>query len=256
MPSSFEARSHHPSRFPLKKIEATGKFQFAIMALASRKSTPIVSSSSSSGCIQRPNIQAQASGWPSARRLSSGMAVESGSSRQLVEVLRFVSRFPLNQSGVSRRKNKMNFESPSIPVDILLVEDNAGDVRLTQEVLRDSKVRNNLIVASNGEEALACLRKQGKFKNTIRPDLILLDLNLPIKDGRQVLAEIKDDIDLKRIPVVILTTSKAEEDILRTYNLHANCYVTKPVDLEQFVKVVKSLEDFWLAIVKLPNHKQ
>jgi len=150
----------------------------------------------------------------------------------------------------------MNFESPSIPVDILLVEDNAGDVRLTQEVLRDSKVRNNLIVASNGEEALACLRKQGKFKDTIRPDLILLDLNLPIKDGRQVLAEIKDDIDLKRIPVVILTTSKAEEDILRTYNLHANCYVTKPVDLEQFVKVVKSLEDFWLAIVKLPNHKQ
>ena len=149
----------------------------------------------------------------------------------------------------------MNFESPSIPVDILLVEDNAGDVRLTQEVLRDSKVRNNLIVASNGEEALACLRKQGKFKDTIRPDLILLDLNLPKKDGREVLAEIKDDADLKRIPVVILTTSKAEEDILRTYNLHANCYVTKPVDLEQFVKVVKSLEDFWLAIVKLPNHK-
>jgi len=149
----------------------------------------------------------------------------------------------------------MNFESPSIPVDILLVEDNAGDVRLTREVLRDSKVRNNLIVASNGEEALACLRKQGKFKDTIRPDLILLDLNLPKKDGREVLAEIKDDADLKRIPVVILTTSKAEEDILRTYNLHANCYVTKPVDLEQFVKVVKSLEDFWLAIVKLPNHK-
>jgi two-component system, chemotaxis family, response regulator Rcp1 len=149
----------------------------------------------------------------------------------------------------------MNFESPSMPVDILLVEDNAGDVRLTREVLRDSKVRNNLIVASNGEEALACLRKQGKFKDTIRPDLILLDLNLPKKDGREVLAEIKDDADLKRIPVVILTTSKAEEDILRTYNLHANCYVTKPVDLEQFVKVVKSLEDFWLAIVKLPNHK-
>jgi CheY-like chemotaxis protein len=152
--------------------------------------------------------------------------------------------------------NKMNFEVQPFPVDILLVEDNAGDVRLTREVLRDSKVRNNLIVASNGEEALACLRKQGKFKDTIRPDLILLDLNLPVKDGRQVLAEIKDDIDLKRIPVVILTTSKAEEDILRAYNLHANCYVTKPVDLEQFVKVVKSLGDFWLAIVKLPNHKQ
>ncbi len=150
----------------------------------------------------------------------------------------------------------MNYEAQSLPVDILLVEDNAGDVRLTREVLKDSKVRNNLIVATNGEEALSCLRKQGKFAGTVLPDLILLDLNLPVKDGRQVLAEIKDDPDLKRIPVVILTTSKAEEDILKTYNLHANCYVTKPVDLEQFVKVVKSLEDFWLAIVKFPNHKQ
>jgi two-component system, chemotaxis family, response regulator Rcp1 len=150
----------------------------------------------------------------------------------------------------------MNFDLQPQTVDILLVEDNAGDVRLTQEVLRDSKVRNNLIVASNGEEALNCLRKQGKYKDTIRPDLILLDLNLPVKDGREVLAQIKQDPDLKRIPVVVLTTSKAEEDILKTYNLHANCYVTKPVDLEQFIGVVKSLEDFWLAIVKFPNHKQ
>jgi two-component system, chemotaxis family, response regulator Rcp1 len=150
----------------------------------------------------------------------------------------------------------MNFESQSQLVDILLVEDNAGDVRLTQEVLKDSKVRNNLAVATNGEEALLRLRKQGKFKDSVRPDLILLDLNLPIKDGREVLAQIKADDNLKRIPVVVLTTSKAEEDILKTYNLHANCYVTKPVDLDQFVNVVRSLEDFWLAIVKLPNHKQ
>lgn len=150
----------------------------------------------------------------------------------------------------------MNFESQPLPIDILLVEDNPGDVRLTQEVLKDSKVRNNLIIANNGDEALACLRKQGKYKGIPRPDLILLDLNLPVKDGREVLALIKADSDFKRIPVVILTTSKAEEDILKTYNLHANCYVTKPVDLEQFVGVVKSLEDFWLAIVKLPNHKQ
>jgi two-component system, chemotaxis family, response regulator Rcp1 len=150
----------------------------------------------------------------------------------------------------------MNYEPQAQAIDILLVEDNAGDVRLTQEVLKDSKVRNNLVVATNGEEALACLRKQGKFKNTSRPDLILLDLNLPIKDGREVLAQIKEDPDLKRIPVVILTTSKAEEDIMRTYDLHANCYVSKPVDLEQFCGVVRSLEDFWLAIVKLPNHKQ
>lgn len=149
----------------------------------------------------------------------------------------------------------MTFESKSQLVDILLVEDNVGDVRLTKEVLKDSKVRNNLTVAVNGEEALSCLRKQGKFQNANRPDLILLDLNLPVKDGREVLAQIKADPDLKRIPVVILTTSKAEEDILKTYNLHANCYVTKPVDLDQFVRVVQSLEDFWLAIVKLPNHK-
>jgi CheY-like chemotaxis protein len=137
----------------------------------------------------------------------------------------------------------------------MLVEDNEGDVRLTREVLRDSKVRNNLIVASNGDEALACLRKQGKFAGTVRPDLILLDLNLPGKGGWEVLAQIKVDNDLKHIPVVILTTSKAEEDILKSYNLHANCYVTKPVDLDQFVKVVKSLDDFWLAIVKFSNLK-
>ena len=149
----------------------------------------------------------------------------------------------------------MNTEPQSHLVDILLVEDNIGDVRLTKEVLKDSKVRNNLTVASNGEEALACLRKQGKFQNASRPDLILLDLNLPVMDGREVLSRIKADPDLKRIPVVILTTSKAEVDILKTYNLHANCYVTKPVDLDQFVRVVQSLEDFWLAIVKLPNHK-
>ena len=156
-----------------------------------------------------------------------------------------------------KRGRKMNFDSPSQIVDILLVEDNAGDVRLTQEVLSDSKIRNNLMVATNGEEALACLRKQGKFRDFARPDIILLDLNLPIKDGREVLAQIKEDPDLKRIPVVILTTSRAEEDILKTYNLHANCYVTKPVDLTSSLKkVVKSLEDFWLAIVKLPNHKQ
>jgi two-component system, chemotaxis family, response regulator Rcp1 len=150
----------------------------------------------------------------------------------------------------------MSFESTLQPVDILLVEDNPGDVRLTREVLKDSKVRNNLMIATNGEEALACLRKQGKFRDTVRPDLILLDLNLPVKDGREVLAQIKEDADLKRIPVVVLTTSKAEEDIVRSYNLHANCYITKPVDLEQFCSVVKSFDEFWLAIVKLPNHKQ
>jgi two-component system, chemotaxis family, response regulator Rcp1 len=150
----------------------------------------------------------------------------------------------------------MHFEPQSALIDILLVEDNPGDVRLTQEVLKDSKVPNNVTVANDGDEALMCLRKQGKFKDCARPDLILLDLNLPIKDGREVLALIKADENFKRIPVVILTTSKAEDDILKTYNLHANCYVTKPVDLDQFVKVVRSLEDFWLVTVTLPNHNQ
>jgi len=138
-------------------------------------------------------------------------------------------------------------------VDILLVEDNEGDARLALEAMRDSKLRNTLHRVADGEEAMAFLRKEGKHSAAPRPDLILLDLNLPKKDGRQVLAEIKSDDDLKRIPVVILTVSSAEEDILKTYNLHANCYITKPIDLDQFMKVVRSVEDFWLTIVKLPN---
>lgn len=142
------------------------------------------------------------------------------------------------------------------PIEILLVEDSPGDVRLTREALKDAKVSNNLTVAGDGVEALEILRHQGPRPDVSRPDLILLDLNLPRKDGRQVLAEIKADPDLKRIPVVILTTSDAEEDILRTYELHANCYITKPVDLDQFMRVVKSIEDFWLAIVKLPGEPE
>ena len=151
----------------------------------------------------------------------------------------------------------MNFERLARPIDILLVEDNPGDVRLTKEILKESKVRNNLIVLDNGEDALAFLCRRGKFENAVQPDLILLDLNLPKKDGREVLAEVKKSPELRRIPVVILTTSKADEDVLRTYDLYANCYISKPVGLEQFVKVVKSIEDFWLAIVKLPpDHKR
>jgi CheY-like chemotaxis protein len=139
------------------------------------------------------------------------------------------------------------------PINILLVEDNPGDVRLTIEALREGKVHNQLSVARDGVEALAFLRQEGQFAESPRPDVILLDLNLPKKDGREVLAEIKADERLRRIPVVVLTTSKAEEDILRSYALHANCYVTKPVDLEQFITVVRSIEDFWFSIVRLPN---
>lgn len=137
-------------------------------------------------------------------------------------------------------------------VDILLVEDNPGDVRLTQEALKEGKVNNNLSVVSDGVEAMAFLRRQGKYAESPRPDLILLDLNLPKKDGREVLVEVKADENLRRIPVVVLTTSDSEKDILRSYNLHANCYITKPVDLDKFITVVKSIEDFWLTIVKLP----
>jgi two-component system, chemotaxis family, response regulator Rcp1 len=140
------------------------------------------------------------------------------------------------------------------PIDILLVEDNAGDSRLAVEALKESKLRNNLHIVVDGMEAMDFLYKRGKYEQVPRPDLILLDLNLPKKDGREVLAEIKSDPDLKRIPVVILTISKAEEDVLKTYNLHANCFITKPLDLNQFVTVVKSIEDFWLTIVKLPTH--
>jgi chemotaxis family two-component system response regulator Rcp1 len=139
------------------------------------------------------------------------------------------------------------------PMEILLVEDNPGDLRLTVEALKESKVRNKLHFAENGVEAMAFVHRQGKYANAPHPDLILLDLNLPKKDGREVLAEIKADPQLKRIPVVILTISKAQEDILRTYDLHANCYITKPVDFEQFITVVKSIEDFWLTLVKLPS---
>jgi chemotaxis family two-component system response regulator Rcp1 len=138
------------------------------------------------------------------------------------------------------------------PVEILLVEDNPGDVRLTKEALKEGKVYNNLHWAKDGVEALEFLRREGKQAKAPRPDIILLDLNLPKKDGREVLAVIKRDPDLKHIPVVVLTTSKAEEDVLKSYELHANCYVTKPVDLEKFIQVVQSIDRFWLTVVTLP----
>ena len=138
------------------------------------------------------------------------------------------------------------------PIRILLVEDNLGDVRLTLEAFEEAKIRNEISVVNDGIQAMAFLRGEGKYADALRPDLILLDLNLPKKDGYEVLAEIKQDSHLRRIPVVILTTSKAERDILETYYLHANCYIIKPVDLEQFMTVVKSIETFWLDVVKLP----
>ncbi len=146
----------------------------------------------------------------------------------------------------------MSSEKAIMPIEVLLVEDNPGDAQLTRIALEDSKISVHLNVVEDGVEAIEFLRKQEKYAQAAHPDIILLDLNLPRKDGREVLAEIKGDENLKRIPVVILTTSQAEEDILEAYNLSANCYITKPVDFDQFVKIVKSIENFWFAIVKLP----
>jgi CheY-like chemotaxis protein len=138
------------------------------------------------------------------------------------------------------------------PIEILLVEDNPGDVRLTQEALKDAKVANTLHVVEDGIAALDFLHRRAPYEAVPRPDLILLDLNLPRRNGREVLAEIKSDDRLKVIPVVVLTTSQAEEDVLRAYHLHANCYISKPVDFEQFTTIIKTIEDFWLSIVVLP----
>jgi chemotaxis family two-component system response regulator Rcp1 len=138
-------------------------------------------------------------------------------------------------------------------IEILLVEDNEADIRLTREVLADGRYLNSLHVARDGEEAMEYLRRRGRYEGSPRPDIILLDLNLPRKDGREVLAELKADEELRRIPVVILTTSRAEADVLNTYSHFANCYIVKPVDLSQFIAVVRSIEDFWLRIVCLPK---
>ncbi len=138
------------------------------------------------------------------------------------------------------------------PFQILLVEDNPGDVRLTKEAFKDGKICHDLYVVEDGVQALAFLRREGEYAATPRPDLVLLDLNLPHKDGREVLADIKADPELKRIPIVVLTTSDNEQDVLRSYDLHANCYITKPIDLDQFLKIVHYVEDFWLTIVRLP----
>ncbi|MCL5027924.1 MAG: response regulator [Bacteroidetes bacterium] len=139
------------------------------------------------------------------------------------------------------------------PVRILLVEDNLADIRLTKEVFKTSKVLNEIEIANDGVEAINYLKKTGKYESNKTPDLILLDLNLPKKDGREVLAEIKSDLNLRKIPIIILTISKDEEDILKSYSLYANCYITKPINLEQFNNVIKSIEDFWFTIVKLPS---
>jgi CheY-like chemotaxis protein len=142
--------------------------------------------------------------------------------------------------------------APPTPIEVLLVEDDPGDVLMTQEAFEEHKVRNHLAVVNDGVEAVAYLRREGRYADAPRPDLVLLDLNLPRRDGREVLAEIKNDPNLRQIPVVVLTTSQADEDIVRSYELHANAYVTKPVDFERFIEVVRQIDDFFVSVVKLP----
>jgi CheY-like chemotaxis protein len=144
------------------------------------------------------------------------------------------------------------FAPAPTPIEVLLVEDDPGDVLMTQEAFEEHKVRNNLAVVNDGSEAIAYLRREGQYAGVPRPDLILLDLNLPRRDGREVLAEIKNDPDLRQIPVVVLTTSQADEDIVRSYQLHANAYVTKPVDFDRFIAVVRQIDEFFVSVVKLP----
>ena len=150
----------------------------------------------------------------------------------------------------------MNISKNGKVAEILLVEDNPGDVRLTLEAFKEGKIINNLSVVKNGVEAMAFLRREREYVNAPQPDIILLDLNMPKMDGREVLAEIKKDESLRHIPVIVLTTSEAEQDILKSYDLYANCYITKPVDLDQFNTVIKSIKDFWLSIVKLPRSEK
>jgi CheY-like chemotaxis protein len=147
----------------------------------------------------------------------------------------------------------MTPKSPGEPIEVLLVEDDPGDVLLIREAFEYNKVHNTLNVVADGEQALAYLRREGDFAGAARPDLVLLDLNLPRKDGREVLAEVKADEELRTIPVVVLTTSEAEEDVLRSYQLHANAYVTKPVDFERFVAIVRQIDDFFVSVVRLPS---
>lgn len=152
-----------------------------------------------------------------------------------------------------QEENVYNFDGMMIrPVEILLVEDNPADIRLTTEALKDARLVNNVALVKDGVEALAFLRREGEYRDAVTPDLILMDLNLPKKNGLEVLAEIKEDDELKRIPVVVLTSSKSDQDIIETYNMHCNCYIIKPVDVNDFVEIVKSIENFWLSIVKLP----
>src|SRR5437870_685868 len=239
--------SRPPCTWAPRTRARNGNSWCATTASASSRSTSSASSWCSSACTTRASTRERGSAWRSSRKWSSATAAASGCSPSPAPARRFTS--PCQGRGKPRMDDATK---GSRPVEILLVEDNPGDERLTREALKEGKVYSNMHWVKDGVEAMLYLRREGKFSGAVRPDIILLDLNLPKKDGREVLEEIKQDPQLKCIPVVVLTTSKAEEDVLKTYGLHANCYVTKPVDLDKFITVVKSIDAFWLSVVTLP----
>src|SRR5215218_231416 len=227
---------------------ATGCSRARTTASASSRSTPTASSSSSSACTPRTSTLAPESACRCAARSSSTTGAGSGST-PVTEPAR-----PSN-SHCQRSRRQMISPPPSDakPIEVLLVEDDPGDTLMIKEAFEDNKVRNRLTCVADGVQALEYLRREGEHTDAPRPDLVLLDLNLPRKDGREVLAEIKGDDELSTIPVVVLTTSAAEEDVLRSYELHANAYVTKPVDFERFIDVVRQIDEFFVTVVKLPG---
>src|SRR3954452_9421347 len=251
MRSSSAARRRRASTSRRRRKTRSGASASPTTASASSRSTSSASSCCSSACIPWASTPAPASALPSARRSPSATAGASGSSRNSAPAARFISRYRRKTFHETRGRKAMT--DGRSPIEILLVEDNPGDERLTREALKEGRVYPKPHWAKDGVEAMEFLQQRGKYRDAPRPDIIPLDLNLPKKDGREVLQEIKSDEQLRRIPVVVLTTSKAEEDVLRSYNLHANCYITKPVHLDDFVGVLRQLEGFWTDVVRLPG---
>src|SRR6056297_1294386 len=246
-PSNTADRMIREFTFPLMNEGMNGSFPLRTTAWGLTRNTRSASLPSSSVSIPIRTIPAPAWGFPCASDSWNAIAAICGSNPSPARAQSFILHYP-------RRKDtkKMAANDNVRPIEILLIEDNPGDADLARDALETSKIYNSLYVVGDGEEAMAYLHGQGEYADAPHPDLILLDLNLPKKDGREVLAEIKADDDLRRVPVVVLTTSSDEQDILKSYNLHANCYITKPIDLEQFIRVVQSIQDFWFSIVVLP----
>src|SRR5918995_4235748 len=254
MPSSSTATTLPWSRCPPSPA-TSGRSASATTGSVSNPTTPSRYSPSSSACTTRPSTRAPGSAWRCPRRSWSSTGDASGSATARARAPPSASPCRWTRSRRPPRKRAMMTlaeSDPVRPIEVLLVEDDEGDVLMTREALEEGKVINRLSVVGDGVEAVEYLRRDGKYAEASRPDLILLDLNLPKKDGRQVLEEVKADDSLRRIPVIVLTTSAADEDVLRSYDLHANAYVTKPVDFDRFVEVIRQIDDFFISVVRLP----